>query len=550
MTEKERKQLEKINNEPENISAIILGLFSQRNGEKFRKLFSDGDTQGYDRKESAAIALCEIINYKAQGDAALIDNIFRMSKLYDEKWDDETYRQKILNATLKYADKNTKARPVFIEVDEKTGKESISKPLLLRYIIENLPYLIVRPNESEAGYIYYYCDGVYKKYSQEMFNGEILKLITDYNPILVPTSSFINDIHRLVTMSTQYTQLNLFESNENIINLKNGVYDIEKGKLFPHSKEHLSTVQIDCEWHEERIKTPVFDKYLRTLSDGDKEIEEFLLQYMGICISNIHGKRLKKALFLFGDGNTGKSQYKLLIESLLGEKNCQSIDLNQLEARFGTGAIFGKRLIGSADMSYASVNEMKNFKQLTGGDMIFAEKKGEQAFQFEYRGMMLFVANKMPLFGGDNGRWVYDRIIPLKCENIISDRERDPQILEKMIAEKNGILQKIIPAIKRVIANGFKFDEPKKVVLERELYEARNNSVVKFIKDKMISAPTSRSTISVIYAYYKKWCDDNAFYAKDSNQFKANIAEYLQKPERETYIHRNDGLHIVGLDIN
>ncbi len=48
---------------------------------------------------------------------------------------------------------------------------------------------------------------------------------------------------------------------------------------------------------------PVFDAYLETLSDGDKKVQQLLLEFMGVSISNVKGWRMKKALFLVGDGD-------------------------------------------------------------------------------------------------------------------------------------------------------------------------------------------------------------------------------------------------------
>lgn len=58
---------------------------------------------------------------------------------------------------------------------------------------------------------------------------------------------------------------------------------------------------------------------------------------------------MKKALFLVGDGDTGKSQLKSLVEHLLGKGNFIGTDLKDIESRFGTGAIYGTRLSGSSD---------------------------------------------------------------------------------------------------------------------------------------------------------------------------------------------------------
>ena len=44
---------------------------------------------------------------------------------------------------------------------------------------------------------------------------------------------------------------------------------------------------------------------------------------------------------MVGPGDTGKSQLKSLTELLLGKGNFVAIDLGEIEARFGTGNIYG-----------------------------------------------------------------------------------------------------------------------------------------------------------------------------------------------------------------
>lgn len=98
---------------------------------------------------------------------------------------------------------------------------------------------------------------------------------------------------------------------------------------------------------------------------------------------------MKKALFLIGDGNTGKSQLKVLTEHLLGKGNYIGIDIGEIEARFGTGAVYGTRLAGSSDISFLSSNELRTFKSMTGGDSIFAEFKGQPGFAYTYNAVVL-----------------------------------------------------------------------------------------------------------------------------------------------------------------
>ena len=68
--------------------------------------------------------------------------------------------------------------------------------------------------------------------------------------------------------------------------------------------------------------------------------------------------------------------------------------------------------------------------------------------------------NRLPKFGGDDGKWVYDRIMVVDCPNVISKEQQDKQLLEKMYAERRGIVKKAVKALQTVIANGYRFTEP------------------------------------------------------------------------------------------
>ena len=241
---------------------------------------------------------------------------------------------------------------------------------------------------------------------------------------------------------------------------------------------------------------------------------------------------MKKSLFLVGDGDTGKSQLKSLVERLIGKGNFIGIDLKAIEARFGTGAVYGTRLAGSSDMSFLSVDELKTFKNLTGGDSVFAEFKGQQAFEFTYNGLLWFCMNRLPKFGGDNGQWVYDRIMVVRCPNIIPKKKQDKQLLDKMYAERNGIVYKAIRALQTVISNGYRFSEPDSVSAARSQYMSENSTVISFFEECMCPWQDGKinrhCTTGRIYRVYQAWCrDNNNCFAKTAKEFREDLADYL-----------------------
>lgn len=204
------------------------------------------------------------------------------------------------------------------------------------------------------------------------------------------------------------------------------------------------------------------------------------------------------------------------------------------------------RLAGSSDMSFMSVDELKTFKKITGGDSVFAEFKGQQGFEYTYSGMLWFCMNRLPKFGGDDGKWVYDRILPIHCINVIPKEEQDKFLLDKMYAEREGIVYKAVKALQRVITNGYRFSEPQSVERERQRYMSENNTVKAFFDQCMnrIDYPASDSieTVARIYDVYKEWCKDyNSGYSKTMKEFRDTICEHLRTEYADLTVHRKRG---------
>lgn len=417
---------------------------------------------------------------------------------------------------------------------------------MAKYIRENMDYLLVRDSGNQTVLRYVYEHGVYVLYDMNMLYGKVIQYIADYSEELVKMS-VVKEATQLVLSDLSYVSQSELNGDESLINFENGLLCVSGSsvELLPHSPDVYSTIQIPCKWSDRDIPTPVFDSYLSTLTNGSKALAQLLLEFMGVCISNVRGWRMKKSLFLVGDGNTGKSQLKSLTERLLGKGNYIGIDLSEIEARFGTGAIYGTRLAGSSDMSFLSVDELKTFKKITGGDSLFAEFKGQQPFEFVYNGLLWFCMNKLPRFSGDMGQWVYDRIMVVNCPNVIPVEKQDKQLLDKMYAEKEGIVQKCVKAMQRVIANGYHFSEPDSVSAARTQYQAVNSTVLSFAEECLRPWPRGViddciCTTGAIHKVYIAWCkDNNNGYAKSAREFREELAAYHNMDYQSMVTRRN-----------
>lgn len=531
------KYSEKRDGDDRELFDIVANLLKQKNGEKFRKLYCDGDFSNYGSQSEADCALCAMIAFRTGADPEMIDRVFRSSALYREKWERDDYREATIEKGIEACDgqfhKSKIEHPYFIRFNKATGEPYIVTPLLARYVREHLNYILVRDNGKQGLLKYVYENGCYRLYSNDMFMGIIKQCIADYDEELVKMSKVAEALQHITTDLNYISQEEL-DADENLINFKNGLLRVTETDtvLIPHTPTVYSTIQIPCDWMGRPEPTPVFDAYMKKLTNGDPAIERLLLEFIGVCISNIKGWRLKKSLFLVGDGDTGKSQLKSLVERLLGKGNFIGIDLKEIEARFGTGAIYGTRLAGSSDMSFLTVDELKTFKKITGGDSLYAEFKGQQAFEFTYNGLLWFCMNRLPKFGGDDGQWVYNRIMVVRCPNVIPKEQQDKRLLDKLYAERGGIVYKAIRALQTVIRNGYRFSEPESVTAARERYMSKNSTVVSFFDECMCPWPKGRinphCTTGRIYRVYQAWCrENNNGFAKTAKEFRETLAAHL-----------------------
>lgn len=425
-----------------------------------------------------------------------------------------------------------KEPPPFVFFKENTNKPYVYIPKFVEYIREHLDYRLVRDNAKHGLLIYVYENGCYRLYSDDMLQGKVKQYIETYDPTLVKPGIIREALWNIRT-DLNYIRQDELNADESLINFQNGLLQVTENaiSLLPHSPDVYSTIQIPCDWTDTPGPTPVFDAYIKRLTNGDQAVEQLLLEFIGACISNVKGWRMKKALFLVGEGDTGKSQLKSLVEMLLGKDNYVGIDLAEIEARFGTGMIYGTRLAGSSDMSFLSVDELKTFKKITGGDSLFSEFKGQQGFSYTYSGLLWFCMNRLPKFGGDDGPWVYDRIMVVQCPNVIPKNQQDKRLLEKMYAERDGIIHKAINALQNVIGNGYCFSEPESVLKTRQKYQSENNTVLTFLDECMCPWPdnriptSSRCTTGMIYKVYRAWCqENNNGYAKTAKEFRETLA--------------------------
>lgn len=190
------------------------------------------------------------------------------------------------------------------------------------------------------------------------------------------------------------------------INFRNGLYDWRKHILYDHAPEIPSTVQLSTDIVPGAV-CPQFDAFLASVLPTDMIATAWEL--IGYLMYS--GNPLHKAVMLIGGGRNGKGTFLRAITSLIGEHNTTAVSLKDLaDNKFSTARLLGRlaNIAGDIDGSY--MENTATFKAITGEDLIAAERKGLDGFDFKVWAVPVFSANRIPpsadVTSGYLSRWL------------------------------------------------------------------------------------------------------------------------------------------------
>lgn len=342
---------------------------------------------------------------------------------------------KIVENTKKYEAQEGFENP-YIIYSEKGKPSQINSRAVCDYFVNRGDTFVVG---SEC---YQYRDGVYVESSSSIRN-TIKDMIACDNLI---NQTKIMETYRLIIDDTRIQRSALeLNSYKNLINFKNGVWDIENKKLIPHDSKYLQTIQIPHEVGEYKpfTETRLYKFFRKTKLP--KEDVKMILRYIAYCMSTDYG--LKTFMVLVGQSNTGKSVLIRFVESLVGRQNTSALSMHELNMRFYPAQLYGKLLNSCADNKTLPLSSIENLKKITGGDQIMHEKKGKEPFFFVSFAKLLFSFNQLPLQLEEKSNAFYKRMRVLFMNNelFLNNEYVDDLCSDESIEEVIPYLLSLLP---------------------------------------------------------------------------------------------------------
>ncbi len=330
-----------------------------------------------------------------------------------------------------------------------------------------------------------------------------------------------------------YIDRSKFDSDIDILNLKNGLLNIHTLEFTEHSRDHLSAVQLPL-WYNPEAKCP---NILRFLGQVLKLKDVFTaLQVFGYCLYRT--TKFEHATLCVGKGANGKGTFLKLLENFLGNRNVSHVSLQDIgEDRFATSELHRKLANVCADLRKAKVKGTGNFKMLVSGDRISAQRKNQHRFEFVPFAKLIFSANEPPE-SEDQTYAYFRRWIIFFFENVF-EGDADRNMIDKLTTqdELSGLLNLAIIALKQLIKdNGFAYIDDIKTVTKGYILNA--NTVAKFLEEKCIITGKDEDyeICRDLWGVYLEFCKKGGHHCKSDNIFGMELSDKRRrriKGERE-----------------
>ena len=253
------------------------------------------------------------------------------------------------------------------------------------------------------------------------------------------------------------------------------------------------------------------------------ENKDCMFNVTGFMISPLSG--VKKSVFLIGDTDGGKSTYICFLESCVAPELVSHVSFQQLADKYFTLQLEGMIMNVSTDNSGQAVGNEHIFKAIVSNERIEGRALRNNPKTFTPHAKLIFASNKPYVFKHPDSA-IFRRMVIVPFERSIPEDKQDPELLEKLIAERDVICSISVRRLKRFISSGFDFQMSEKGQAYLTSRIADLNSVKSFLTDRAILDENGAISMANLFETYKGWCKDNSLTADGRNEFRENVLSF------------------------
>lgn len=302
--------------------------------------------------------------------------------------------------------------------------------------------------------------------------------------------------------------------------LQNGIFDLEKQRLYPHSPDRLTFTCIKAKY-DPKAKCPVFDSFLFWVTHGNPQLLKRFWMALGSLF--IYPTRGKFFIFMEGVSNSGKSVLGNFCQRLYPKESVSNIRLRTMKENFGLMRLLGAVINFELDMPNTKLNAevVSRLKQITGGDSIDVPRKYLSSVTLERQIKFVFASNHPLCLDGEDDAFE-KRIVYLPFDRAVPDDQQDPYLGDKIWAERNAIVTKALHYARKLVQLNYIF--PKIPQVDSAEYVVQNSSIKsagQFVQESCERCdPDVVTALEDLYNAYLDFCKEKDVWACSRSAFK------------------------------
>jgi putative DNA primase/helicase len=323
-----------------------------------------------------------------------------------------------------------------------------------------------------------------------------------------------------------------------LINLQNGVFDLDAFQLRPHSAaEYMS--KIAGVNYIENSKCPRWLKFINEFTCGDAELALYLQKLCGLCLTD--DVSIQSLHVLHGSGANGKSLFLKIISKIMGDyMTLMSSDFllaKAKDSKLETTNLQGVRLAIINELPENGVLYDNRVKELIGNGQIKARGHYENFSIIRETYKILIASNYRPIIKGqDDGIWRRLRIIA--CELSLTDNQKDHYLEKSLVKEIDGIFIWMLEGLKMFKNEGL--DMTSRMYEDVQQFKKSEDMIGRFIDECLHKSIDNRVSSKKIYEIYCEW----------HGKYPMSFTEFLRKMESKGYVNKQqrmpDGGRMMG----
>lgn len=291
---------------------------------------------------------------------------------------------------------------------------------------------------------------------------------------------------------------------------ENGTFDVLTKDEVEVEDNELFLVKIKANYRpHDAIPTPAFDDFIESTCRGNKQLRKRLLEFMAYML--IPGAPAKAFFVLGTASNSGKSLIADFFKELLGSKNICAIPISDFNSRFSAAQLCNKAASFAMECDREALSSVaaRKIKACTGHDDVNFEVKMGPEWPHRNIAKIVFGTNH-PIRTKHQDLPFYERMVVVPFLYSTPIHLRDQDLLEKLLAERDGIMLKLMKVLKRLLINEFQFSPCLAAEQMRaEWSDCPDFSVREFVKRACIFDADAKCASNVLEAAFNQFCDEH-----------------------------------------